>query len=469
MFNFIRNRKIQTCLRFIVDFLKDNTIHCTAYLTKTSIHWSELIFWIVSLLALITFAFFNGMTLVKDYKSRNSAITLNTEYMGFETMYPALTLCPHNILNETKLKHYLRTKINKSNISQIYIHDFLQNLSRINTKNMFEIGPVNSIPADNYMQLIFNLSNNYKVRTNNYEGVKIMSEVGICYTLNNFLSPVLYTKHWRDLNPYPKKWPTNVTLKLPTFNFSRGFPTTTYLTHNIIGNITVYTHSPFEIPTIWTRSELIINEDKTYKKITAIVKEINFKKMFLKELSPEERHCLGRNESNLELFPQTYSRNLCLMECRIKYIRGVCNCIPHFYGHINLSHIQICDGNGLNCFNKYIELFRSINANSRSPIFKCSHCQPNCIEQIVLVKITNGKNKRPSTWKIKLIIEHPPLESYQRSVMYTGLDFIVSISGVLSSFFGFCIYSLCDLIYFFTVRIYWFRRGFRGSVDEIVL
>lgn len=110
--------------------------------------------------------------------------------------------------------------------------------------------------------------------------------------------------------------------------------------------------------------------------------------LFFRQATIENRRCREKTESNLKVFPYSYSRNLCLMECRAHYIQDLCNCLPHFYSQKLWKDTNVCNMLGLNCYNKYADIFSKINANTRSLTFKCGHCQPNCFEQIVVVKVS---------------------------------------------------------------------------------
>ncbi|XP_046810851.1 uncharacterized protein LOC124420779 [Lucilia cuprina] len=341
------------------------------------------------------------------------------------------------------------------------LEEFLQQLSKTTSRTAYPYASVSTIPQEDYMQLIFNLSRNYDVRIEGKTAVKIMTEIGICYTINNILSKQLYTKYWQDLEPYPKMYSDHFTQN--PFTFHSAFPLRTNINHNITGKITVYAHNPFEVPTIWTRPALIINNHNKLYILKAAIKQITFDETAFKKKFNEFTFFQKKLSA-----PFSSSRNLCVMQCRAHYIRKLCNCLPHFYAHTYWRDSNVCNIQGLNCFNQYIQIIRTINTNTISPTFRCDHCQPNHIEQIVVVKSYNEKISENSTTNLIFQIEHPPVESYTRIIMYNKFDYVVSLSGALSSFFGFTIYGLCDFIYFFTIRIYWFQKGFRGAIDELI-
>ncbi|KNC22998.1 hypothetical protein FF38_07932 [Lucilia cuprina] len=431
-FSFIHKRKIQIALRFIVDFLKHNPIHCTSYLAKTQIHWLELMFWILALFIFLIIGLICGMDLVADYVSRNTALTTNVVNAATRTFYPSLTLCPHDILDEKKLKVFKREYAKKLLKMQYFpnpykflkeiwkLEEFLQQLSKTTARTAYSYASVSTIPQEDYMQLIFNLSRNYDVRVEGKTAVKIMTEIGICYTINNFLSKQLYTKYWQDLEPYPKMYSDRFTQN--PFTFYSSFPLRTNINHNITGKITVYAHNPFEVPTIWTRPALIINNHNKPYILKAAIQQITFDETAFKKKFNEFTFFQNINESQLSA-PFSSSRNLCVMECRAHYIRKLCNCLPHFYAHAYWRDSNVCNIQGLNCFYQYIKIIRTINTNTISPTFRCDHCQPNHIEQIVVVKSYNEKISENSTTNLIFQIEHPPIESYTRIIMYNKFDY----------------------------------------------
>ncbi|KAI8128951.1 Translation initiation factor eIF-2B subunit delta [Lucilia cuprina] len=356
-FSFIHKRKIQIALRFIVDFLKHNPIHCTSYLAKTQIHWLELMFWILALFIFLIIGLICGMDLVADYVSRNTALTTNVVNAATRTFYPSLTLCPHDILDEKKLKVFKREYAKKLLKMQYFpnpykflkeiwkLEEFLQQLSKTTARTAYSYASVSTIPQEDYMQLIF--------------------------------------KYWQDLEPYPKMYSDRFTQN--PFTFYSSFPLRTNINHNITGKITVYAHNPFEVPTIWTRPALIINNHNKPYILKAAIQQITFDETAFKKKFNEFTFFQNINESQLSA-PFSSSRNLCVMECRAHYIRKLCNCLPHFYAHAYWRDSNVCNIQGLNCFYQYIKIIRTINTNTISPTFRCDHCQPNHIEQIVVVK-----------------------------------------------------------------------------------
>lgn len=50
-----------------------------------------------------------------------------------------------------------------------------------------------------------------------------------------------------------------------------------------------------------------------------------------RQLFEFQRKCKFETESNLAYFPQIYSQDLCKLDCRMRKLRKICNCLPFFY------------------------------------------------------------------------------------------------------------------------------------------
>ncbi|XP_073848640.1 sodium channel protein Nach-like isoform X2 [Musca autumnalis] len=416
---------------------------------------------------MLMFGFDCGLRILNLYQSRNSAITYNVDYMQLNTLYPSLTMCPQQILDAAKIRNFV-SQFNETSTNEMT--EFIKKLSNVNARRAeyFKMS-LDNIPSTNYMELIFNLSQIYSVEYNGISAVKVMTDLGICYTIRNFLDKEMNTKNWNDLHHINQSF-----INLPhTFNFSNSFPIKMTIKHNIKGKMGIFVHSPYELPTTWTRAAVIVSGTQLGTTLVAGIKEMSYQENLMSETSIDERRCHGITPSSLAMFPTTYSQNLCLMECRANYIIEKCQCIPHFYFNRNLAkfvgvtQVPICNVIGLNCVHRHAKEIRNLHSNSKSlPMNLTCQCYPNCIGQIIVTEVSNFPLATNNSGTIILTIEYPPMDSFERSVMYSNLDYAVSLYNVMSAFLGVSILSLCDLIYFFTIRVYWFNHGYRGSVND---
>lgn len=77
----------------------------------------------------------------------------------------------------------------------------------------------------------------------------------------------------------------------------------------------------YDIPMIRTHSK------KIYRNI--IFSSQIQTKPNVQELSVRQRKCKFFNDGGLKTWP-VYTKNMCIIECRMKVIQDNCNCRPHF-------------------------------------------------------------------------------------------------------------------------------------------
>ncbi|KAL7035089.1 hypothetical protein ACKWTF_008223 [Chironomus riparius] len=70
---------------------------------------------------------------------------------------------------------------------------------------------------------------------------------------------------------------------------------------------------------------------------------------------------------------ETYSFSYCMMECRLRIVLKLCNCIPPFYAPENYDKNRKCLIDDFMCLANYSEAISSIS---------CHHCQLNCFDKI---------------------------------------------------------------------------------------
>lgn len=208
-----------------------------------------------------------------------------------------------------------------------------------NTSNTDAIlGKLNVTPAG-YLKLIYSLTEDYtkrpgnvemKIRTiNNLDFIRasqILTEFGICYMTNNFLTRNLSMSYLME-----KKLQSDESfMKKSTIHDVRfGNLFDGDMTYSFIGfpsAITVYMHSPYETMNI-ARSIGYTAEAYEFEVFSV---EIITTASFQTESFISQRGCRFNSESNLTHF-NVYTENLCQSECRLNMAVKFCGCIPHFY------------------------------------------------------------------------------------------------------------------------------------------
>lgn len=98
----------------------------------------------------------------------------------------------------------------------------------------------------------------------------------------------------------------------------------------------IYYHGPFTLPSNLNKIYKDDTDQKSYVTFD-VVPFIIMSQEDIKSLFEFQRKCKFSDESSLDYFPQVYSRDLCLYECRMKKFLDLCKCIPFFYGRKSME------------------------------------------------------------------------------------------------------------------------------------
>lgn len=101
----------------------------------------------------------------------------------------------------------------------------------------------------------------------------------------------------------------------------------------------IYYHGPNELP---SRLRKLTNEDpeqKSYISLTLVPVMIKAEEI-TRGLFEFQRKCKFEDESTLDYFPQTYTYDLCRLDCRMRKFKEICNCLPFFYHRKGLMDVD---------------------------------------------------------------------------------------------------------------------------------
>jgi acid-sensing ion channel, other len=239
-----------------------------------------------------------------------------------------------------------RTSLTDDEKAEFFIFlESLANSSYVNFENIKdtprteEILTKLKIKPENYMRLIYNLTEDLTRKTGNIElkirnvnnlefirATQVLTEYGICYTSNSLLAINMSTALLMDQqilpdDPFYKKY------TLHDIRFGNLFDgDMTYSFIGFVSPITVFLHSPYEAMNI-ARSIGYTNEAYEFEAYSV---EIITTKDFREDTFIQQRGCRFHSESNLTHY-KVYSKNLCLSECRLNLVLKHCGCMPHFY------------------------------------------------------------------------------------------------------------------------------------------
>nr|XP_024217628.1 pickpocket protein 11-like [Halyomorpha halys] len=287
----------------------------------------------------------------------------------------------------------------------------------------------------------YNVSNSNTQAYNRTEMNQVVTEVGLCYSYNS-LATIYYD---------PRIWERNEWHVLSQTEIFRSNPLDGDIfaqVMNMNAGYRLYVLDPTEFPDISIPQLEGLNNSYKTLDLTALsivsTKEVE-------ELSIQQRKCRLPRESNLLSSP-VYSYNLCRIECRMKECYRLCKCIPHFYR--SNDNYPVCDLEGMHCLDKHSErLVRMIDPNTGVKV-PC-HCLQLCNEVNYVVDTENSMAWTLGT-NLKWGLTKYPKFRLKRGILFGGTELLVAIGGTAGLFFGCSLLSLAEIVYFFTLHLFWF-------------
>ncbi|KAG4078351.1 hypothetical protein HA402_013061 [Bradysia odoriphaga] len=173
----------------------------------------------------------------------------------------------------------------------------------------------------------------------------------------------------------------------------------------------------------------------------------------IEKYDPNVRKCYYTYERKLKYY-KTYTRNHCEAECFAEYALAQCGCVPYYMPHF--PGTKIC-GTDLKCFwTANYKLFApELKAGTaHAPIDDCN-CLPTCIQMSYSYQVTPLTRKPGDSGSgLQIRIKAPFFTKNIRTELHSLSEFFSNCGGSLGLFLGVSIFSLVELIYFCTVRLY---------------
>ncbi|XP_045475018.1 sodium channel protein Nach-like [Harmonia axyridis] len=425
---------------FLQDFLNTSTIHGLNHLGHTKIHIIEWILWLTLVISAIYGAVSLSSITLTRYNSNPTVISMERDRFAWNTSFPAATICPMVKYDEETLENYIETS-NAPN--KTLFRNFVVSLLEANYQNLEDVVDyTNGVPPEEFLDLILKLkmkfspseiSNSAGFSKVNYL-TEIVSEIGICYCFNSQLAVYNSARYWSS-----GQWtiyPLNDTLYVNPLD-GEVFANVM----NISSGFDIYIHGPQEVADVATKKTH--SEDGYFLQLY-----LNGMTLFssdkVRALKVKQRKCRFYDESDLGHSP-VYSYVLCRMECRIRLSKQFCGCVPHFYR--KLDGEKTCSVEGLHCLSKFKEKLILLEGT-------CS-CLPNCDEVVYYVDDLDTREWFLGTnlqWGLK---DYPKMR-LKRDVIFGFTDLLVYIGGMAGLFLGCSVLSFIEIIYFFSLRIFFY-------------
>ncbi|CAO1321716.1 unnamed protein product [Diamesa tonsa] len=408
-------------LKFIEELNKRANIHGLQHAVNTKLHPLERLVWLAIVVAACYGVYSIGQKQLDRYDANPTVISLERDYRDWNGTLPALTYCYDQRIDNVRAQYLIKRlwNIESSDEEFSYFMDYITtvvnssidsfiNFNRFANDKRFEFLDMLTVarevhPAISAVVTGFNPTADTPL-------VEIITEKGICYSLNAILSATILS--------------TNKQLQQIADPITCSFKKTQCFMKLEVFDPTVFfvVHSPFEVVTQnsqYIHMGLTDEIENTYDIVETTAS------MTLRPLSIIQRKCLFYDESDANL--QVYNVNVCKLTCRAKAALQLCGCRPYYYPFINGTS---CSPSGLIC----------LSINNWPNNIPCE-CLKTCAEVVFTqnnLRRTNwaadggqsNVNKKSSV-RFEIL---PQKMRFRRDVLFSFEDLIVSFGGYLLSF-----------------------------------
>ncbi|XP_073976028.1 sodium channel protein Nach-like isoform X2 [Rhodnius prolixus] len=415
-----RKSKIQNFLTsasdFFLIFMETSSIHGFSHIVTRKRHPLEYFLWILTVILAGTATVQLNLSKWRQYQDNPTVVSLERNYLDWNTSLPAVSICPEAKLNPSKLEEVIKKFSYVKDEKRL--KNFLLSLVFVSYKN-FDVfmETFDELKTSDYWKAVAIVKHDltYSVINSNAEKYDIttmspfMSESGICYSYNSVVTQYNDPSYWESRN-----W--SIVEAPAAF---RGSPLDGDIFAQIMSMNTgyrLYIHAPAEFPDVALSS--MVAKNNSFKELEIQALNIYSTEATL-QLSIKQRKCRRPEESNLLLSP-IYTYNMCRMECRMKKCWELCGCVPYFYRP--LENFKICDIKGMKCLSKHKELLVKLRDPKTEKKIKCD-CLPQCDEINYLIDSESTMNWDFGTTLKWGVIRYPRLR-YKRDIIFGLSDLL---------------------------------------------
>ncbi|XP_055298686.1 pickpocket protein 28-like [Sitodiplosis mosellana] len=240
-----------------------------------------------------------------------------------------------------------------------------------------------------------------------------------------------------------------------------------------IQGFTVYLTTPGEALTTSHRPFRVLPSDDT--QIT-IQPNMITTSSGLRNYDPIERDCFFSSERQLRFF-NIYTEENCKAECITNNTIAECGCVKYSSPRDNST--KVCGAASIECYEK-VEFLTSIELAIAINLVNCT-CLPACTSieynaEIDRVTFDSAAVNRISgirlnesgvqQSRLSIFFNDQHVNLLKRTEMYTLTNFLAICGGLLGLFMGISLLSIIELIYYSTLRWFWFiRRSKNENID----
>lgn len=495
-------RPIQAVWKVFSEYSETSTVHGVRYLGERRRHWSERIWWIVTVSVSVFLCFVFIFQAWWRWQSSPVIITFADEATPISSIpFPTLTICNDLMVNTTVLNYtqffdklnssdYMNANLSLETIRKMhsmtnfcygapqYLHEYMQYKNFTADRNILpylrEVTPnITAIVNSGYCAL----ATSTRRLPCKHILTPILTDAGYCYTFNQMSSNDIYnTSVLAD--DFPKNDGLNTTVEQMKnflgeseninltypyrvgisgkgvdirFNISVNDTEKDLFCSSVIEGFKIQIHSGGDVPRMRERYYHIPFDHDV--RILVRPNLMTMSPSLIKNYNQRERKCIDKNEHNLTFFQQYTQRN-CLLEVLAIKMADTCKCVQFWMPRVNKTDICYSYAN-FQCIQFVQNDIYLENTTNR--------CLPVCDSVTYDAEISVSKmrvdalrrfvTKGNRIVRVTVSFKDQQYFASQRSEVYDTMDFIASVGGILSLFMGISLLSFVEIIYFATLRL----------------
>ncbi|XP_068083963.1 pickpocket protein 28 [Anabrus simplex] len=489
-----KRRNCGRLLEYSKEFCEKTSLHGLQYLGETHRSWPERVCWVLAISLSIAFCMNVIGKQWNKWKTSPVIVTFaETSTPAWDIPFPAVTICSEtkfrqSTVNMTDLLTKRKQGRITANESKILEYTYmLCNVESSGGPSTTDIGLIEHIlkitPPVTEVIKGCRWRGKQTVRCRDIFKT-IVADEGVCYTFNSLAVEELFTE------AALRKKITNATRWSKNWSFEKGFTTEEDLDDTYplrtksagamsglfaylyaldderdlscripLKGFKMVIHSPAVFPEI---KKEYFRVPSNYDVVIGVSPKVIITADELRSYSPEARKCYFGEERKL-LFFRVYTQESCELECFTNFTQIKCDCAEYYMPLSGLENTQLCGPEKLLC-TKDIQDDYNFDTVHRE---QC-HCLPSCTEIQYDVETSQaeymtrkpyGNETELLSTSISVFLKNMQVLTRKRSELYGLSDFLANCGGLLGLCIGFSILSLVEVVYFFTLRIFFnFRK-----------